>query len=230
MKLAEEIRTKFPNYLELAGCCFNRSHDLWERPMYQNNETFLSAKARYGTDGINKVTTRKQIIDLFKKKEYYDGFLCSMVWGNIGTFQNGREHFESAFSANKEKVIDAIKGAREHIVKGEIDGAFVSMCKNGENYIPGLGVSFFTKVLYFVGTSCDCREKPLIFDSTSIKILNRIYYDDKVRIKAYQSCRHYQIFNQRMARISAELKLPTPGHLEAFLFNCGKCLIESYEQ
>lgn len=229
MKLAEEIKTKFPNYLELAECCFNRSHDLWERPMYQSNATFLSAKSIYGIDGINKVTTREQIINLFLKKKYYDGFLCAMVWGNIGTFQNGREHFESAFSANRDNVIKAIENVQNHIIQGKVEDAYDSMCRNGENYIPGIGVSFFTKVLYFVGASCNCIEKPLIFDSTSIKILNRIYHDNKVKGKAYQSYRHYHMFNQKMAEISTELQLPTPGHLEAFLFNCGKCLIESYE-
>lgn len=227
MKLSEEIKAKFPNYQELAECCFNRSHDLWERRMYQNNATFLLAKERYGIKA-NKITTREQIIKLFKKEKYYDGFLCAMVWGKIGTFQNGREHFENAFSADRINVINAIKSVQGYIKKGEIDKAFNSMCINEANYIPGLGVSFFTKVLYFVGASCDCAEKPMIFDATSIKILNRIYHDEKVRGKAYQNCRHYIVFNQEMARISTELQLPTPGHLEAFLFNCGRCLIESY--
>ena len=68
--------------------------------MYQKNSVFVKLKEKHGQEN-SKVTTRSQIIELFKKEEYYDGYLCALVWGNIGTFQNGRKNFNNAFSISE---------------------------------------------------------------------------------------------------------------------------------
>ena len=114
MRLEEEIKKSFPNYKDLADCCFNRSHDLWERPMYQKNSVFVKLKEKHGQEN-SKVTTRSQIIELFKKEEYYDGYLCALVWGNIGTFQNGRKNFNNAFSISEKDCKTRIGKKRKSI-------------------------------------------------------------------------------------------------------------------
>ena len=224
MRLEEEIKKSFPNYKNLANCCFNRSHDLWERPMYQGNPVFVVLKEKHGKDN-SKVTTRSQIIELFKEGEFYDGYLCALVWGNIGTYQNGRQNFNNAFSISKEDCVKKISDIKLKIAKNDIPGAFNSMCRGRNNCIPGLGVSFFTKILYFVGATLENSTKPLIFDSMSLKILNRIYKDAGILRQARQTTQCYIDFCREMNSITKALDLPTPGHLEAFLFNCGKCLI-----
>lgn len=223
MRLEEEIKKSFPNYKDLADCCFNRSHDLWERPMYQKNSVFVKLKEKHGQEN-SKVTTRSQIIELFKKEEYYDGYLCALVWGNIGTFQNGRKNFNNAFSISEKDCKTRIGNVKLMISDDNIAGAFNSMCSKGNNYIPGLGVSFFTKILYFVGASLDNGSTPLIFDTKSLKVLTRIYKDENIQRPVRQTTRCYLDFCQKMNSIANELELPTPGHLEAFLFNCGDSL------
>lgn len=231
MTLDQEIRTTFPNYKELADSCFNRCHDLWERPMYQDNMVFKKLKEKYGKVGKEKVTTRKQIIDLFAAENYFDGYLCALVWGNIGTYQGGRERFEKAFTNDKKDVENKIKNIKQLISDNKIGDAFFSMCSSRKNLInnnlPGLGVSFFTKILYFVGATVDCETKPLIFDVTSLQILNRLYKDEESQKVARQTQSQYVYFCNKMNILSKDscLDLPTPGHLEAFLFNCGKCLL-----
>lgn len=223
MRLEEEIKKSFPNYKDLADCCFNRTHDLWERPMYQGNPAFVKLKEKYGLEN-SKVTTRSQVIKLFKKEEYYDGYLCALVWGNIGTYKNGRKNFNNAFSISEKDCKTIIGNVKLMISDDNIARAFNSMCSKGNNYIPGLGVSFFTKILYFVGASLDNNSTPLIFDSKSLKVLDRIYKDENIQRPARQTTNCYLDFCQKMNRIANALDLPTPGHLEAFLFNCGNGL------
>lgn len=224
--LENDIRTQFPNYRDLAAANFNRPHNLWGRRMYQQNPVFQELKAKYGM-GPNAVVNRRQIIDLFAKKEFYDAYLCSMVWGNIGTFQNGRRIFETAFAIPRQEVERKIKSIILLIENNNIEGAFASMCRGGANQFPGLGVSFFTKILYFVGESLNKGNNvlPLIFDSNSIKVLTRIYRDQNSNQVARQTLAHYMSFCNEMSRISGNLELPSPGYLEAFLFNDGKVLL-----
>ena len=221
-----EIKTLFPTYYDLATASFNREHNLWDRPMYQQNPVFQSLKAKYGI-GPNAVVMRNQIIDLFSKGKLYDAYLCTLVWGNIGTFQNGRHNFESAFSVPKQDVEKRIKNLIKLIATDNIEDAFNSMCIGGTNHFSGLGVSFFTKILYFIAESLSTSITvfPLIFDSNSLKVLNRIYRDQGVQENARQTKAHYLFFCNEMSRSSGNLKLPTPGYLEAFLFNDGRVLL-----
>ena len=227
MALIQDIRTQFPNYKAMANDDFNRPHDLWDRPMYQINPVFCAIKRKYGDKNKGRVTTRQQIIDLFSQGKYYDGYLCALVWGNIGTYQGGNKRFNAAFSTPEEEVKDKIKNIKLLLSANDIPGAFTSMCKGGNNYLPGLGVSFFTKILYFVGATTKYNIQPLIFDVTSLKILNRIYDDANSNRTARQSRGHYLFFCEKMNEMSnnSNLDLPTPGHLEAFLFNSGESLL-----
>ena len=224
MNLVDDIKKQFPNYEALASAAFNHQHNLWGRPMYQGNTVFQDLKSRRGTGG-SAVTTRQQVIDLFNDGQYYDGYLCALVWGNIGTFQKGAEHFNSAFSVPKVEVEKRIENIKQLISKNQIGDAFESMCKGGVNNFPGVGVSFFTKLLYFIGATVNCNVKPLILDSISLSILNRIRADKGITKKAKQTRMDYLEFCDEMNTLSQQLSLPSAGHLEAFLFNDGKVLI-----
>ena len=224
MNLVDDIKKQFPNYEELASAAFNHQHNLWGRPMYQGNTVFQDLKSRRGT-GDSAVTTRLQVIDLFNAGNFYEGYLCALVWGNIGTFQNGRQHFNAAFSVPKKDVETKIKNIKNLISQNKLGDAFDSMCKGGVNNFPGVGVSFFTKLLYFIGATVNCNVKPLILDSVSLRILNRIRADKGITREARQTRMDYLEFCNEMNALSQQLSLPSAGHLEAFLFNDGKVLI-----
>lgn len=224
MALVNDIKNNVQDYKVIAEHAFNREHNLWERPMYQDNPAFQQVKSQYGT-GEHKVVRRQQVIDLFAEGKYYDAYLCAMVWGNIGTYRKGRRNFESAFGVTRSYAETHIADIVSILSKGDIGSAFDSMCIGGSNHFPGLGVSFFTKVLYFAGATICEDVSPLILDSNTLMILARLYNDSGITQTPRQTKAQYLFFCSEMARMSSELELPTPGHLEAFLFNDGKVLL-----
>lgn len=214
-RIATIIKTKFPNYAKLANEAFDIDYgDKWNKPMYQGNEEFKRIKQMYG----NLPLTRDVIIfDLFKQGKYFDGFLCAMVWGNIGTYQGGWQRFEDIFNeSNKEKINRVVELVRS----GDVEKAYLSLCdktQNG-NGIKGLGEAFFTKLLYFAGMSrIAMKPKPLIFDRNI-----RIAYNNILSILGEKP--HKGAFNRywdyctKMDELCFLLKLPTAGHVEALLF------------
>lgn len=221
--LADEIKSKFPNYKKLAEYDFNRCHDLWDRSMYQNNPVFKKVKRLYG-NGYKRVTTRQQIIDLFAKKKYYHGYLCALIWGNVGTYSKGKANFEKAFSISHQRLRYLIKKFDSLLSEGKIGNTYDLIC-NRDTKIKGLGVAFSTKILYFLGEANKYKIQPLIFDRKSVEILNWLYRDAKVTNKAKLSNQHYEDFCKIMNTLSKELDLPSAGYLEAFLFNRGYGLI-----
>lgn len=199
----------------------------WEKKMYNREKEenkgykeFQRIKRLYEYNPLTKERiplTRDMIIDLFKQGKYFDGFLCAMVWGNIGTYQGGRQRFEDIFNeSNKEKINRVVELVRS----GDVEKAYLSLCdktQNG-NGIKGLGEAFFTKLLYFAGMSrIAMKPKPLIFDRNI-----RIAYNNILSILGEKP--HKGAFNRywdyctKMDELCFLLKLPTAGHVEALLF------------
>lgn len=213
------IKKNFPNYKELAKEAFDRDYDhQWERPMYQDNTTFKELKNKYG----NKHLTRQLIIDLFKDKKYYEGFLCAMVWGNIGTYQNGRQRFESVFNKNNEKEIsDKIDSVIKLLNEGDIENSYLSLFdKNPEkgNAINGVGEAFFTKLLYFSGASIEkLNIKPLIYDN-NIRIFYYNLLNKLNESRPRGAFNRYIDYCTKMDIAKEMLELPNSGYVEALLF------------
>lgn len=180
--------------------------------MYQGNTEFKTIKGKYG----NTPLTRDFIIDLFNSGKYYEGFLCAMVWGNIGTYQGGSKRFESVFNANNKNKINNVVNK---VQNGYIDKAYCSLCKGGENYIAGLGEAFFTKLLYFAGmTNVTLTPKPLIFDRNMKDIYKQLLSFIGASMPKGELNR-YLDYCEKMEELRYLLKLPTAGHVEALLFH-----------
>ena len=212
------IKKKFPNYEELAKEAYGREYNhQWERPMYQGNATFDRLKSKYG----DKPLTRQIIIDLFKEKNYYDGFLCAMVWGNIGTYQNGRQRFESVFDdKNKAKICLKIERVIDLLEKGDLEKAYFSLFnKKTEdgNAIDGVGEAFFTKLLYFAGENTSLKVKPLIYDN-NIKIFYNNLLNRLNEIRPRGAYNRYIDYCNKMEIAKEELRLPSSGYVEALFF------------
>lgn len=123
---------------------------------------------------VEVLTEIEKIVDDKKNEKYWDFFCAVMIWGGIEE-KNAKKVFGEE---QKNKIIEKIK---------EIDILFQKKdddCKNLKaaynlfnNEINGLGVSFFTKVLYFLGLihkeNLSCR--PFIYDSVMAKNLCYIY-------------------------------------------------------
>ena len=209
----------FPNYKELAKEAFERDYNhQWERPMYQGNASFERLRGKYG----NMPLTRQMIIELFKAKHYYDGFLCAMVWGNIGTYQNGRQRFESVFDENnKDNICLKLERVINLLEVGNLETAYCSLFdskqENG-NAINGVGESFFTKLLYFAGANCDSLAvKPLIFDN-NIKIFYKRLLNGLNERSPRGAYNRYIDYCSKMDAAARLLGLQNSGYVEALLF------------
>ena len=188
---------------------------LWEKGLYQGNESFEALKKIY--EGIP--LTRQMIINLFAEGDYYDGFLCAMIWGGIGNTIKGKTVFNSIFNAaNRKDITEKLKRVIRMLQKGDVKTAYSSLQYGGENKIEGVGESFFTKLLYFAGAKMDSLPiKPLIYDHIMDEAYNKILTLTQSH-KPNEPFERYEDYCQKMDELRHLLNLPTSGHVEALLF------------
>lgn len=219
-QVANLIKDKLPNYASLAECEFNKlynhqwhekKYSIWERDL-KGSPLFSELKNRYG----NVPFTRTMIIDLFKSGKWYDGFLCAMIWGNIGV-HNRNKTLDSIFCS---KTQQCVNGVIYSLQQGNIQDAYISLLPGNTNYIDYVGESFFTKLLYFAGASISellLIPQPLIFDN----IMKDVYREMTGSTPKNCDVDTYLEYCQKMEEIRNLLYLPTAGHVEALLFSPG---------
>jgi hypothetical protein len=92
----------------------------------------------------NRQLCRRELIELCKKDtDHLFCFCAIMAWGMRKNHFSGWKHFKNAISdytALKEKIAKIIKANSSH-------EAFSLL--NSENGVPGLGIPFFTKLIFF---------------------------------------------------------------------------------
>jgi hypothetical protein len=127
------------------------------------------------TDYEDKYISRQQIIDAFA--EYYAGhqknalrpFLLSMIWGFAGAgYGCFRTNGYLTYPEIIEEAIDLIKSK-------EIEQAFKKL-----KSIPGLGISFISKILYFASKAANIPEYCLIFDIRVAQSLLKLYFPEEL--------------------------------------------------
>lgn len=123
---------------------------------------------------------RVDLVALYK--EWEDPVLAlvtTLVWGGIDTRMQQRlkkilDMLDGDLS--KQDLRKKMNGIRDLIHEGKIREAFLSCCKGGVNQIPGIGVSYFTKVFFFIGqASSTISVKPLIFDKWTVNAFFALY-------------------------------------------------------
>ena len=89
--------------------------------------------------------------------------VATFVWGYIDTTKYAR--LQQVLGVNDAELSRRLNGIRDLVTTGKLEEAFSSCCRCGKNCIPGVGMSFFTKLFFFVGAA-DSRvnPKPLILD------------------------------------------------------------------
>lgn len=221
-QIAYLIQTKLPNYKEYAFCAYNMPYNhLWEETKYMNwsnGTSFINLKAQYSNVPLN----RQMIIDLFRIGKYYDGFLCAMVWGNIGTNLGGKKCFNNVFSTTNKTVIEKkIINVISLLQNGNITQAYQSLLSGGKNKIAGIREAFFTKLLYFAGGSiCGLTPQPLIFDSV-MQGLYKNFPNNNGSQPSRRLVNVYIDYCTKMEELRKLFFLPTAGHVEALLFCSG---------
>jgi hypothetical protein len=124
----------------------------------------------------NEPLDRNTIITLFANGQSVQGMLAALVWGGVKT-----QHLKMALDMGE----DHLKMVGEHIhqsIGNDIKALFNELNKNNGHFrTPGIGPSFFTKWLFFIGQVKDGLEiKPLIYDKwTMIAHMALLYEVDK---------------------------------------------------
>lgn len=217
---AELIKANIPDYRKEAEIKFNHEFTkLWDSKKYDkaNCASYKLLKEKYR----NEVLNRRMIINLFKNEEtYYDGFLCAMIWGKIGSYNI--EWFKRVFNEendNKQKVRNVMNLLKE----GKLYDAYDRLSK-GSGKIDGVNEAFFTKLLYFAGTAiCENNQsqlpfQPLIFDSIMKGVyvrMSKFIIGSQIPEDSYEQ---YEDYCKIMGKLNEYLGLDTSGYVEALLF------------
>jgi hypothetical protein len=115
----------------------------------------------------DRIIQRAGVIKLFNE-DLYMGFIASMMWGGINATRPSRNGgftpFERLLNHPQEKVERAIEYARKQIQENNVQELFMAF-ENGEHKLPGVGLSYYTKLFSFLGEILENVElMPLIFD------------------------------------------------------------------
>lgn len=103
-------------------------------------------------DAISRIKpqlTRSDVREYYEEGELYVGFIATLLWGYAHT--NHINNFKKIVATPKEVVEKKLYNMIAELSANptEMEDYFKDMCNGGKNHIPGLGVSFFTKVFYF---------------------------------------------------------------------------------
>ena len=189
---------------------------------------------------LNKEITRQDVFDMYERG-LYEGFIYTMLWGGLGLGPNGKRNLQNALSTPKEVIKGILFDVKQKIEDNDLEYAFKSMCKKKPNKISGVGISYLTKILYFLCQENNPKNKktnakvlPLIYDSKGMdmhaallidsldneKLLSCKYItrNDYNRIvETYSNYERYYDYLLSIQDVANKLSR-RPGELEEFLF------------
>lgn len=210
--------------------------DIYKKPFDDiNNSVFKKVLDEFKVRNEQGIF-RADLFNEVEKGELYKAFFMIILWGGIS--ENNLKlvisHIESKGEAFvKENLQETFKLVNDN----KVSEAFNRLIK-GTYHIDGIGVSFFTKLLYFFDTS-KLGEKALIFDKWSKKEhCALLISDDTIDYKQYYTltksgnqievqCTADELklfldYIQRMKNMSSIIKQPNIGKIEEFLFGIPK--------
>ena len=200
-----------------------------------DNEVFREIYRRIWREPIN----REYVKRIFRN-DIYKGFVTCMLWGGEG-LGPGRswDNLEKTMLCPKDQVVQKLNAVKDLLTENKLGEAFNSMASisSAKNRIPGIGMSYFTKIFYFLGLIIpENKQNPLIFDRWAQYIHAALLIDDATQnvsewysiyndkygfhVNARHPLRAYEDYILRLKQISdrQELMLSHPGVLEEFLF------------
>lgn len=115
---------------------------------------------------------RDDIIQLFREGKLMTGFWVTLLWGNLSVRNLGHAVEDELRTVRKEgkpqcsvtPLLIRLEKVDRLLEQGKTEEAFISLYDEGLNKIKGLGISFFTKLLYFMGKQYNLSPMPLIYD------------------------------------------------------------------
>ena len=103
----------------------------------------------------------------------YKGFIYTILWGGFGIGQTS-SYLETVIKTPKEEIVEKLQHVKTYIDNNDLKSAFNSMYSDrGKNKINGIGISYLTKLLYFL-----CKyNNPLSKEAIPKNIVLPLIYD-----------------------------------------------------
>lgn len=120
-------------------------------------------EARFLIDSFKGELSREQIF-IFMEEDKYRGFVAAMLWGGLGLPPMGTKCLDDAMNIDPDEIREKIHSIELFLNTGDTREAFVSCSTGGKNKLPGIGISFFTKIMFFLSSN-KISPRPLIYDS-----------------------------------------------------------------
>lgn len=182
-----------------------------------------------------KELNRDYISSLYSNSPFHEAVFATLIWGGLNR-ANLNRFLEENIETIDTKIQD-VKNTLKQCDKKDIESAFNSMLNGRKNHINGVGVAFFTKILYFLSADID-GIRPLIFDKWTqtihavslpedgkdwyvlSKTENGTYNAPKFKTDSIRS-KAYLDFVTKMHNLSKQIGVPS-GRIEEYLFGCSK--------
>lgn len=245
-QFAQQQRVRIINFSQTTFTWddYKSNHWLWE------HEAFRSA---VDSGVIPDDLHRDWVLEQFKNPDtFYLGYLTALMWGGVNATrpvsnQPGNlrtTNFYQALSVPKKTIVENLLRTQDLINQNRLKTVHEHYL-NGDFKIPGIGESYFTKLLFFAGYPTNNPIKPLIYDKwTKIMhvwlLLSDQEYETLWRMYSRQQlCQNvvltegllspstayrsgaYVDYVQRMNHLAQEINAD-PSTLESFLFGTSK--------
>ena len=112
----------------------------------------------------------RQIVANIMHKDLYKGFVAALLWGGMHKSVNQMRHFLRLSKVNKKELVEKLEAVKKLLKEKGPGEALVSMMRSiitdqaNENHISGIGISYATKIIYFLSCDMTLPVKPLIYD------------------------------------------------------------------
>ena len=191
----------------------------------KNNKAFLDTLAK-----LKGPVTREYIAQLYRNGALYEAFVTTILWGNLNM-----ANIIPIIAQDVTTIEKKLEAVKNFIDNNQIKEAFQSMCHKKGNKIDHIGISFFTKVLYFMGYD-KISNMPLIYDRWTQCIHAALMQSEGQNFNEFFTIYHktngnltapkmhmpavdlYMDYLQRMKVWADELQISRPDKLEEFLF------------
>lgn len=201
----------------------SHGNDLLE-PLIQNSSADFDAAINF----VPNLLDRNLVLELYNTDLYY-GFIATLLWGGYHSFIYTRPKFSAIANLERTEFDEKLNNIQLLMGENRIADAYLSLLPGADNYINGLRISYFTKILYYLGQMNDVNPSPLIFDQFSMNIhialliadgqINDFYTINprtgQFRFIDRTGMNCYFDYNQRMANVE---NVNSSSQLESILF------------
>jgi len=208
----------------------------WRNLSEAGNTAIIHAEERFPTfanaiQNIVNPLSRSQVLDAFSQS-YYQGFIATLLWG--GMHSAHASNFYRALGENQDNINNRFEQVHQLLTQEDVVGAYHYIARKSEAHIPGIGVTYISKLLFFLSSGIVFNHcpRPLILDSHLIyshcailfdseHINHRDYYlmrNDSLAYKNGMEEVTYFEYIRRMSAICEEFGIISPDKLELALF------------